>query len=84
MNSSDYLPNAFELGQDSGSRFNIEKYLERTGESIAWWKPLILQKRQYAQKIIESLGPAWSRTIDICIGEIRDDWMGVYFVYNHG
>jgi hypothetical protein len=90
LDASDYLPDASELGQHSGVRFNIEKYLERTGESIAWWKPLTLQKRQYAQKVIGSenvtgfLELIMLPVIDICVGEIRDDWMGVYLVYECG
>ena len=90
LDASDYLPDASELGQHSGVRFNIEKYLERTGESITWWKPLTLQKRQYAQKIIggekvtESFALSMLPAMDICVGEIRDDWMGVYLVYHCG
>ena len=90
LDASDYLPDASEFGQHSGVRFNIEKYLERTGESIAWWKPLTLQKRQYAQKVIGSenvtgfLELIMLPVIDICVGEIRDDWMGVYLVYECG
>ena len=90
LDLSDYLPYASELGQDSGVRFDIEKYLERTGESIAWWKPLTLQKRQYANKIIgsenitESFELFMLPVINICVGEIRDDWMGVYLVYHYG
>jgi len=88
LNASDYLPNASELGQDSGARFDIEKYLERTGERIVWWKPLTLQKRQYAHKVIGSENATdfgsfmMLPVISICVGEIRDDLMGVYFVYH--
>lgn len=90
LDVSDNLPDASELGQDSGVRFNIEKYLERTGESIAWWKPLTLQKRQYAQKVIdgENVTEVFELimlpVINICVGEIRNDWMGVYFTYHIG
>jgi len=90
MNASDYLPDLSELGQNSGSRFNIEKYLERSGESVAWWKPLTLQNRRYAQKIIgsenvtERFRLSMLPSMDICVGEIRGDWMGVYIVYNCG
>lgn len=90
LDTSDNLPDASELGQHPGVRFNIEKYLERTGESIAWWKPLTLQKRQYAQKVIGSENITGSLdlfnlpVIDICVGEIRDDWMGVYLIYHCG
>ncbi len=86
LEASDYLPDSSELGQHVG-RFNIEEYLGRTGESIAWWKPLTLRKRQYAQKVIgvenvtDFRGP-WHPQIDICVGQIRDDLMGVYFVYH--
>jgi hypothetical protein len=90
LDSTDHLPDSSELGQDPGIKFNIEQYVEQEGESIAWWKPLTLQKRQYAQKVIGSdnvtgffelfmLPP-----IDICVGEIRDNWMGVYLVYHCG
>jgi hypothetical protein len=88
LDASDYLPNASELGQHPGIRFNIEKYLERTGESIAWWKPLTLRERRYAQKIIgsekvtESFALSMLPAMDICVGEIRDAWMGVYTVYH--
>ena len=88
LDASDNLPNVSELGQNSGIRFNIEKYLERTGESITWWKPLTLQKRRYAQKIIgsekvtESFAISMLPAMDICVGEIRDAWMGVYLVYH--
>jgi predicted dehydrogenase len=90
LDATDHLPDVSELGQDSGVRFNIEIYLERTGESIAWWKPLTLQKRRYAQKIIgsenvtENFALSMLPAISICVGEIRDDWMGVYFTYHCG
>jgi hypothetical protein len=90
LNASDNLPDVSELGQNSGSRFNIEKYLEQTGESITWWKPLTLLKRRYAQKIIgsekvtESFAISMLPAMDICVGEIRDAWMGVYLVYHCG
>ena len=90
LDACDSLPDASELGQDSGVRFNIEKYMARTGESIIWWKPLTLQKRQYAQKIIGSENVtqrfelSMLPAMDICVGEIRDDLMGVYFVYHCG
>jgi hypothetical protein len=88
LDASDYLPGASILGQHPGIRFNIEKYLDRTGESITWWKPLTLQKRRYAQKIIgsekvtESFALSMLPAMDICVGEIRDSWMGVYIVYH--
>jgi hypothetical protein len=90
LDSSDHLPDASEFGQDSGAKFNIEKYLERTGESIAWWKPLTLQKRRYAQKILGSenvtgfLNLMMLPGMNICVGEIREDWLGVYLVYHCG
>jgi len=90
LDASDHLPSASELGQDSGSRFNIEKYLERTGESIAWWKPLTLRNRRYAQKIIgsenvtERFPLSMLPSMSICVGEIRHDWMGIYIVYDCG
>ena len=90
LDTSDYLPDASELGQDPGVRFNIEEYLERTDESIPWWKPLTLENRQYAQKVIGSenvkgvLGLIMLPAINICAGEIRDDLMGVYLVYHVG
>ena len=82
LDSSDNLPDASELGQDSGARENIERAMQQAGVSITWWKPLTLQKRRYAEKIIESLGFVGIRQIDICAGEIRDDLMGVYLVYH--
>ena len=82
LDASDNLPDASEFGQDSGVKSDIEKYLGRTGESIPWWKPLTLQRRLYACKVLENLGPVWSRQMDICIGEIRDGLMGVYIVYH--
>jgi len=90
LDSADRLPDASELGKHPGARFNIEKYLERTGESIAWWKPLTLQKRRYAHKVIGSENATdfgsfmMLPVISICVGEIRDDWMGVYFTYHTG
>jgi hypothetical protein len=90
LDASDNLPDISELGQDSGAKFNIEKYLERTGERIVWWKPLTLQKRQYAHKVIGSENATdfgsfmMLPVISICVGEIRDDWMGVYFTYHTG
>jgi hypothetical protein len=89
LDASDYLPDASEFGHHH-SRLEIEKYMERTGESIAWWKPLTLQKRQYAQKVIDSENVTdffeliMLPVINICVGEIRDDWMGVYLVYECG
>jgi len=89
LDASDYLPDASEFGRHH-SRFDIEKYLERTDESIAWWKPLTLQKRQCAQKVIGSENVTgffeliMLPVINICVGEKRDDWMGVYFVYDCG
>lgn len=88
LDASDNLPDASDFRQDSRVRSDIEKYPERTGESIAWWKPLTLQKRQYANKIIgsenvtERFALIMLPAINICIGEIRDDWMGVYLVYH--
>ena len=90
LDASDNLPDASEFAQDSRVRSDIEEYLERTGESIAWWKPLTLRKRQYANKIIgsenvtERFALIMLPAINICIGEIRDGWMGVYFVYHCG
>ncbi len=82
MNASDYLPDTSELGQNAVARENIENYIERTGENIPWWKPLTLKKRRYTSKALESLGPVWGRQMDICVGERRDDLMGVYIVYH--
>ena len=90
MSASDNLPDVSELGHHPGVRVNIEKYLERTGESIVCRKPLTLRKRQYAQKIIgsdnvtESFELFMLPVIDICVGEILDDLMGVYFIYPSG
>lgn len=89
LDASDYLPDTSVFGRHH-SRFDMEKYLEQTGESIAWWKPVTLQKRQYAQKVIdgENVTEFFERitlpVINICVGEIRDDWMGVYFTYHLG
>jgi hypothetical protein len=88
LDTSVNLPDASELGQHPGVRFNIEKYLERTGESIAWWKPLTLRKRRYAQRIIgsekvtQSFELSMLPAMDICVGEIREGIMGVYLVYH--
>jgi predicted dehydrogenase len=82
MDASDCLPDTSELGQNPVARENIENYIERPGENIPWWKPLTLKKRRYASKALESLGPVWGRQMDICVGEIRDDLMGVYIVYH--
>jgi len=89
LDASDYLPDASEFGQDH-SRLDIEKYLERTDEGIAWWKPLTLQKRQCSNKVIGSenvtglLNLMMLPVTNICVGEIREDWMGVYFIYDCG
>lgn len=90
LDSTDHLPDSSELGQDPGIKFNIEQYVEQEGESIAWWKPLTLQKRRYAQKVIGSENVTGSLNLmmlpamDICVGEIREDWLGVYLVYHYG
>ena len=89
LDASDYLPDTPEFGRHH-SRFDIEKYLEQTGESIAWWKPLTLQKRQYTQKVIDGENVTdffeliMLPVINICVGEIRDDLMGIYFTYHTG
>lgn len=82
LGASQMLPDASKLGQDPVARENVERAMEQSGEGIIWWKPLALEKRQYASKVLESLGPVWSRQIDICVGEIRDDLMGIYLVYH--
>jgi len=82
LEASETLPDVSELGQYPVAKENIERAIEQSGEKIKWWKPLTLKKRQYASKVLESLGPVWSRQIDICVGKIRDDWMGVYLVYH--
>ena len=82
LDTTDNLPDVSELGQDPGARENIERAMQQAGKNITWWKPLMLQKRRYAEKIIESLGLVGIRQMDICIGEIRDDLMGVYLVYH--
>ena len=90
LDSTDHLPGISELGQHPGIKFNIEQYLERTGESLAWWKPLTLKNRQYAQKLLggENVKDFFQRmmlpAMDICVGEIRADWLGVYLVYHYG
>jgi len=88
LNTSDYLPDASKLSPDSGAKFNIEKYAEQTSEKITWWKPLSLRKRQYAQEIVgsenvtDSLQLLMYPAMDICVGEIREDWLGVYLFYH--
>jgi hypothetical protein len=89
LDPSDYLPDTSEFGKHH-SRFDIEKYLERTDENLTWWNPLMLKKRQCAQKVIggENVTDFFNRmmlpVINICVGEIRDDWMGVYLIYHTG
>jgi len=72
LDASDNLPDATELGQNPGARENIERAMQQAGKSMTWWKPLTLQKRRYAEKIIERMGLVGNRQIDICAGEIRD------------
>jgi len=82
LNTTETLPEISKFGQDSGPKDNIERAIKISGENLTWWKPSILQRRQYAHKIIENLGrPFWSRHISICIGEIHNNLMGVYLVY---
>ena len=62
-----------------------EKQMKQSGENIEWWKPLKLNDRLYASKTLgESRDTAlvYEPQMDICIGLIRDDLMGVYFVYH--
>jgi hypothetical protein len=90
LDASDNLPDVSDLGQNRGARENIERAMEQTGESLTWWKPLTLQKRQYAQNVIGSENVTGSfelimlPVVDICVGEIRDDWMDVHLVYHCG
>ena len=90
LDATNNLPDAAELGQDPVARENIERAMQQAGVSITWWKPLTLRKRQYAEKIIGSekvtgnMGILMLPQIDICVGEIRDDLMGVYLVYHCG
>jgi hypothetical protein len=82
LDESDNLPNVSELGQDRVARENIERAMQQAGENLTWWKPLTLQKRQYASKVLASLRFIGGQQMDICVGEIRDDLMGVYLVYH--
>lgn len=83
LEASDYLPDAFELDH-AGSRFNIEQATQRSGKCPIWWKPTTIRNRRYAGKVIESLGPVWGRQIDICVGKMRGDFVGVYLIYYVG
>jgi hypothetical protein len=84
LDASETLPDAADLGQNGVAKENVERAMKQSSGSMAWWRPLTLRKRQCASKVLESLGFVWSRQIDICVGEIRDDLMGVYFVYHCG
>jgi hypothetical protein len=82
LDASQILPDASKLSGNPGARENIERTMKQTGESLTWWKPLELQNRRYATRVIENLDLVWSRQVDICAGVIRDDLMGVYLVYH--
>ena len=90
LDASDNLPDATELGQDPVARENIERAMQQAGVSITWWRPLTLQNRRFAQKILGgekvtgNLGLLMLAQFDICVGEIQDDLMGVYLVYHCG
>ncbi len=83
MDTSEKLPDASELGQNPFAIRQVEKALELSSESMEWWKPLSLDNRQYANKVIFSSPSAWGGYVGlaICTGEIRDDFMSVYLVY---
>ena len=77
LNKCDALPDSTELGQHAGPKWNIE----HPGKELGWWKPLELKNQQYAGKE-EGAQPVFGRRIDICVGEINKDLMGVYLVYH--
>jgi hypothetical protein len=81
LDKCDALPDSSELGQHAGPKWNIE----HPGEELGWWKPSELNKRQYAGKE-EGLQPLSISIsgcrIDICVGEIDNNLMGVYLVYH--
>ncbi|MEJ2702114.1 MAG: carboxypeptidase regulatory-like domain-containing protein [Sedimentisphaerales bacterium] len=83
MDMSEKLPDASELGQNPFAIRQVEKALELSSEPMAWWKPLSLDNRQYGNKVIFSSPSALGGYVGlaICTGEIRDDLMGVYLVY---
>ena len=83
MDTSEKLPDASELGQNPFAIRQVEKALELSRESMEWWKPLTLDNRQYANKVIFSSPSGWGGYVGlaICTGEIRDDFMSVYLVY---
>lgn len=83
MDTSEKLPDASELGQNPFAIRQVEKALELSSESMEWWKPLSLDNRQYANKVIFSSPSALGGYVGlaICTGEIRDDFMSVYLVY---
>lgn len=71
------LPDTAVLGQDAGPKWNIE----HPGDELDWWKPAELRNRKYAGKE-KGTQPLLNRRIDICVGQIKDDLMGVYLVYH--
>jgi 5-hydroxyisourate hydrolase-like protein (transthyretin family) len=83
MDTSEKLPDASELGQNPFAIRQVEKALELSSEGTEWWKPLSLDNRQYANKVIFSSPSALGGYVGlaICTGEIRDDFMSVYLVY---
>jgi hypothetical protein len=82
LDASDNLPNASELGQNPVATENIERAMQQTGVSLTWWKPFTLKRRQYANKVIGSMGFVGGPQMDICVGEIHNNLMGVYLVYH--
>jgi hypothetical protein len=77
LDKCDALPDSSELGQDADPKWNIE----HPGEGLGWWKPSELNNRQYAGQE-EGAQPVFGRRIDICVGEISKNLMGVYLVYH--
>jgi len=64
----------------SAVQLNQRYTLTGSGSIKDWWKPMSLTEQQYAAKGLYG-GMA---VMDICVGEIQGDIMGVYLVYHSG
>ena len=75
---------AIEQWQKFTATSDNEKNMKESAEILKdWWKPLELSQRQYAsyEKFGNSPMPHGPQ-MDICVGQIKDDLMGFYFVYH--